>query len=282
MPRKNKTAATVAENREAQRRSRARRHELIADLQSRLKEYERTGVAASIEMQRVAQAVNVENQRLKNLLGSYGVSEDEIEQYLSSPEEDNRALNTIHRCNTCGRLQSGITQTRDMSTGDLSQRSFGSALSMTGDAVPTLASVLSSPTLSPPGRKQPLSTEPPIESIQHQENNEGVLILQEEEQAFHHQMHAANGLDNTTADNSSFPIGALSPLSDSFDAFTSIIHSSNQLEPLETSCGKAAKILMELHNHTDSSWARLALGCYGDNSCYVKNTIIFQLMDSLE
>ncbi|KAG4285059.1 hypothetical protein FPRO06_06319 [Fusarium proliferatum] len=68
MPRKNKTAATVAENREAQRRSRARRHELIADLQSRLKEYERTGVAASIEMQRVAQAVNVENQRLKNLL----------------------------------------------------------------------------------------------------------------------------------------------------------------------------------------------------------------------
>ncbi|KLP10132.1 Uncharacterized protein Y057_2610 [Fusarium fujikuroi] len=65
----NKTAATVAENREAQRRSRARRNELIADLQSRLKEYERTGVTASIEMQRVAQAVNVQNQRLKNLLG---------------------------------------------------------------------------------------------------------------------------------------------------------------------------------------------------------------------
>lgn len=227
-------------------------------------------------MQRVAQAVNVENQRLKNLLGSYGVSEDEIEQYLSSPEEDNRALNTIHRCNTCGRLQSGITQARDMSTGDLSQRSFGSALSMTGDAVPTLASVL-----SPPGRKQPLSTSPPIESIQARENNEGVFMLQEEEQAFHHQMHAANGLDSTTADNSSFPIGALSPLSDSFDAFTSIIYSSNQLEPLETSCDKAAKILMEIHNHTDSSWARLALGCYED-SCYVKNTIIFQLMDSLE
>ncbi|KAI8689132.1 hypothetical protein NCS55_00169200 [Fusarium keratoplasticum] len=104
MPRKNKTAASVAENREAQRRSRARRQELIADLQSRLEEYERMGVAASIEMQRVAQAVNVQNQHLKSLLGVYGVSEDEIERYLSSPEEDHRALNARHRCITCGQL----------------------------------------------------------------------------------------------------------------------------------------------------------------------------------
>ncbi|QKD57265.2 uncharacterized protein FOBCDRAFT_204235 [Fusarium oxysporum Fo47] len=278
----NKTAASIAENREAQRRSRARRQELIADLQSRLEEYERMGIAASIEMQRVAQAVNVQNQRLKNLLGVYGVSEDEIEQYLSSPEEDHRALNARHRCNTCGRLLLGITQTRDMSTDDPSQSSFGSALSMAGDAVPIFASVLSSPTLPTPGRKQPSSTEPPIESIQPREENEGVFMLQVEEQGFHHQMHAANRLDNTTADSSSTPTGVLSPLSDSFDSSNSIIHSSNHSEPLETSCDKAAKILVELHNHTDPSWARLALGCYGDSSCSVKNTKIFQLMDHLD
>ncbi|CZR35903.1 uncharacterized protein FPRO_03837 [Fusarium proliferatum ET1] len=277
MPRKNKTAASIAENREAQRRSRARRQELIADLQSRLEEYERMGVAASIEMQRVAQAVNVQNQRLKNLLGVYGVSEDEIEQYLSSPEEDHRALNARHRCNTCGRL----LQTRDISTDDPSQSSFGSALSMAGDAVPIFASVLSSPTLPTPGRKQPSSTEPQIESIQPREENERVFMLQIEEQGFHHQMHAANRLDNTTADSSSTPTGMLSLLSDSFDSSNSIIHSSNHSEPLETSCDKAAEILVELHNHTDPSWARLALGCYGDNSCSVKNTKIFQLMDHI-
>ncbi|KAJ0120398.1 Uncharacterized protein HZ326_31716 [Fusarium oxysporum f. sp. albedinis] len=130
MPRKNKTAASIAENREAQRRSRARRQELIADLQSRLEEYERMGVAASIEMQRVAQAVNVQNQRLKDLLGVYGVSEYEIERYLSSPKEDHQALNAGHRCNTCGRLLLGITQTRAMSTDDLPQSSFRSASSM--------------------------------------------------------------------------------------------------------------------------------------------------------
>lgn len=236
------------------------------------------GVAASIEMQRVAQAVNVQNRRLKNLLGVYGVSEDEIEQYLSSPEEDHRALNARHRCNTCGRL----LQTRDISTDDPSQSSFGSASSMDGDAVTTFTSVLSSPTLSMPGRKQPSSTEPPIESIQPREENEGVFMLQVEEQGFHPQMHTANRLDNTTADSSLTPTGVLSPLSDSFDSSNSIIHSSNHSEPLETSCDKAAKILVELHNPTDPSWARLALGCYGDSSCSVKNTKIFQLMDHLD
>ncbi|EWZ78560.1 hypothetical protein FOCG_18066 [Fusarium oxysporum f. sp. radicis-lycopersici 26381] len=281
MPRKNKTAASVAENREAQRRSRARRQELIAGLQSRLEEYERMGVAASIEMQRVAQAVNIQNQRLKSLLGVYGVSEYEIERYLSSPEEDHRALNARHRCNTCGRLLLGITQTRATSTDDPPQSSSGSASSMARDAVPILVSVLSNPILPTPDRKQPSSTERPIESIQPREESEGVFMLQAEEQGFHHQMHGANRVDNTAADSSSAPTDVLSPLSNSFDSSNSIIHSCNHSEPLETSCDKAAEILVELHNHTDPSWARLALGCYGDSSCSVKNTKIFQLMDHI-
>ncbi|ENH65212.1 hypothetical protein FOC1_g10000875 [Fusarium oxysporum f. sp. cubense race 1] len=188
-----KTAATVAENRDAQRRSRARRQELIADLQSRLEEYERMGVEASIEMQRVAQAVSVQNQRLKDLLGV-------------------------------------ITQTSAMPTDDPPQGSSWSAPSMAGDAAPMMSNLI------PPtaGRNQPSSTEP----------------------------------------LSSAPTDVLSPLSDSF-------HSGNQSEPLETSCDKAAEILVEFHSHTDPSWARAALGCRGDNSCSVKNTKIFQLMDHI-
>jgi hypothetical protein len=243
------------------------------------------GVAASIEMQRAAQAVNVQNQRLKSLLGVYGVSEDEIERYLSSPEEDHRALNARHRCITCGRLLPGITQTqtRAMSMDDPSQSSFGSASSMAGDAVPILASVLSNPTLPTSAGKQPPSAEPPIESILiPREENKGVFVLPAEEHGFHHQMHAANGLDNTTTNSPSAPTDALSPLSDSFDLSDSIIRHSNHSEPLETSCDKAAKILVELHNHADPSRARSALGCHGDSSCSVKNTKIFQLMDHLD
>ena len=170
-----------------------------------------------------------------------------------------------------------------MSMDDPPQSSFESASSMAGDAVPILASILSNPTLPTSAGKQPPSAEPPIESILiPQEDNKGVFMLQAEAHGFHHQMHAANGLDNTTADSSSAPTDALSPLSDSFDSSDSIIRHSNHSEPLETSCDKAAEILVELHNHADPSWARSALGCHGDSSCSVKNTKIFQLMDHVD
>ncbi|RKL22668.1 hypothetical protein BFJ70_g13145 [Fusarium oxysporum] len=277
MPRKHKTAATVAENRDAQRRSRARRQELIADLQGRLEKYERMGVEASIEMQRVAQAVSVQNQRLKDLLGVYGVSDREIERYLSSPEEHHRALTDGCRCNSCGRLLLGITQMSAMPTDDPPQGLSLSASSMAGDAAPMMSNLI------PPtaGRNQPSSTEPLLELIQPQEENEEVLFLREEEPISNHEIHEANGAGNTAASSSSAPTDVLSPLSDSFDSSNSIIHSSNQSEPLETSCDKAAEILVEFHSHTDPSWARSALGCHGDDSCSVKNTKIFQLMDHI-
>ncbi|TXC04006.1 hypothetical protein FocTR4_00000194, partial [Fusarium oxysporum f. sp. cubense] len=188
-----KTAATVAENRDAQRRSRARRQELIADLQSRLEEYERMGVEASIEMQRVAQAVSVQNQRLKDLLGV-------------------------------------TTKKSAMPTDDTLQGSSWPAPSMNEDAVPMVSNLI----VPTAGRNQPSSTEPLLEL-----------------------------------------------LSDSFDSSNSIVHSGNRSEPLETSCDKAAEILVEFHSQTDPSWARSALGCHGDNSCSVKNTKIFQLMDHI-
>ncbi|RSL55393.1 hypothetical protein CEP54_009443 [Fusarium duplospermum] len=253
MPRKNKTAASVAENREAQRRSRARRQERIADLQRQLEEYQRMGVAASMDMQRVAQAVNVQNKRLKSLLGVYGISEDEIERYLPSPEEDHMAAR--HECITCGRFLPETTQTRAMSM-DPSQSS----------------SVLPNPNL-------PTSAEPPIGSPL---IPQGVFVLSAEEHAFRHEMYAANGLDNTTGDSPSPPTDALSPSSCFFDSSKPIIRHPNHSEQLETSCDKAAKILVELHNHADPSWARYALGCHGDGSCSVKNTKIFQLMDHLD
>ncbi|RGP72485.1 hypothetical protein FSPOR_2696 [Fusarium sporotrichioides] len=272
MPRKNKTAATVAENREAQRRSRARRQELIADLQRQLEEYKQVGVAASVEMQRVAQAVNVQNQRLKSLLCTYGVSEHEIERYLSSPNEDHQASDARHRCIICGHLVPEISL-GPMSADGLSQSSTWSAApGRARGAVP----VLSNPTL-------PASSELPIDSMPiPREENKVVFAPPAEEPGFHQQMHSTNGLDNIAADSPSAPNNAPSPLSDSFSPSDSDIRHLNRSEPLETSCDNAAKILVELHNHADSSWARTALGCYGNSSCYVKNTKIFELMDHLD
>ncbi|PTB66788.1 hypothetical protein BBK36DRAFT_1198421, partial [Trichoderma citrinoviride] len=72
------------QNRESQRRSRARRLELINDLKNQVQDYQRRGASASLEMQRLAQAVTHENQRLRSLLSERGVSQEEIQQYLSS------------------------------------------------------------------------------------------------------------------------------------------------------------------------------------------------------
>ncbi|KAL5617963.1 hypothetical protein FOVSG1_000185 [Fusarium oxysporum f. sp. vasinfectum] len=131
------------------------------------------------------------------------------------------------------------------------------------------------------GRNQPSSTEPLLELIQPREDDGEVLLLREEEPTSHHEIRETDGAGNTAASSSSAPTDVLSPLSDSFDSSNSIIHSGNRSEPLETSCDKAAEILVEFHSQTDPSWARSALGCHGDNSCSVKNTKIFQLMDHI-
>ncbi|KAJ2975241.1 hypothetical protein NQ176_g5624 [Zarea fungicola] len=88
MPSKTKSPATVEQNRESQRRSRARRKNLIESLSQEVAEYKRQGVAASVEMQNAARAVSIENQRLRELLALRGVSQAEILQYLALPRQE--------------------------------------------------------------------------------------------------------------------------------------------------------------------------------------------------
>ncbi|UPK91952.1 hypothetical protein LCI18_002887 [Fusarium solani-melongenae] len=82
MPRKNRIPASAAQNRENQRRSRERHRQFVEDLQQRLQNYERRGVEASVEMQRVARAIAWENKHLRSLLDLRGVSQDEVDHHL--------------------------------------------------------------------------------------------------------------------------------------------------------------------------------------------------------
>ncbi|OIW25738.1 hypothetical protein CONLIGDRAFT_708505 [Coniochaeta ligniaria NRRL 30616] len=73
--------------RDNQRSSRARRKELIDELQQRLAVHERRGVQATLEMQQAARRVAQENERLRALLMRKGVTKDEVEEWLhGSPE----------------------------------------------------------------------------------------------------------------------------------------------------------------------------------------------------
>lgn len=71
--------------RENQRRLRARRKELIEDLQQRLREYEDREIQKTISVQIAARHVAIENAKLRELLISKGVSSQEIYEHLRRP-----------------------------------------------------------------------------------------------------------------------------------------------------------------------------------------------------
>ncbi|KAF2276241.1 uncharacterized protein EI97DRAFT_377659 [Westerdykella ornata] len=77
--------------RENQRRSRARRKDLLESLQKRVREFELQGVQATLEMQQAARKVAQENQQLRRLLALHGVSREEVESFLRSVDQPNAA-----------------------------------------------------------------------------------------------------------------------------------------------------------------------------------------------
>ncbi|RGP58846.1 hypothetical protein FLONG3_11357, partial [Fusarium longipes] len=91
MPRKARTPESLALNRENQRRSRARQRELLDDLQSRVREYERRDAQATFEMQRVARVVAGENAALRGLLAAKGVAAEEVEAHLEAVRHEDKA-----------------------------------------------------------------------------------------------------------------------------------------------------------------------------------------------
>lgn len=77
---KNKAARV----RDSQRRSRARKRELVESLQTRIAEFERRGVQATLDMQQAARAVATENRRLRELLALHGVGDAEVDVFLQA------------------------------------------------------------------------------------------------------------------------------------------------------------------------------------------------------
>ncbi|KAG5661445.1 hypothetical protein KAF25_005567 [Fusarium avenaceum] len=92
MPRKTRTPESLALNRENQRRSRARQRELVDELQTRVREYERRDGQATLEMQRVARAVAGENAALRGLLAAKGVLAEEVEAHVEAVRREERAV----------------------------------------------------------------------------------------------------------------------------------------------------------------------------------------------
>ncbi|KAK0938667.1 hypothetical protein LTR29_009766 [Friedmanniomyces endolithicus] len=100
-----KRTANLARIRDNQRRSRQRRKEYLTELEVKYRTCEQSGAEASAEIQSAARRVLEENKRLRQLLKQQGLSDAEIDAFLS-----NRPENTQYPSPTSVVLESLIGQ----------------------------------------------------------------------------------------------------------------------------------------------------------------------------
>ncbi|OAA68216.1 hypothetical protein SPI_00411 [Niveomyces insectorum RCEF 264] len=303
MPRKNRTPATSIQNRENQRRSRARHRAFVEDLQKRLHEYERRGVEASLELQQIARGVARENAQLRALLARHGVAHEEIGRFLaSSGWIDGDGCPNQPTTSQPGCLSSASEPTLDAPYRAVQGRS-GHPNPAPADGAASAAPALLSPAPSPSQshfanenvhveRNSSSSdhracilrtrlTEDSGGSVRKQSkkpgNEVGQLFQGCQQDGVHIAAYAASSRNMSNPD---MPMDILPPVSDCYCPPSSPVLTPKPMPGLETSCETAAGILLGLRGHgDDSAQVRAAMGCVGTGDCLVPNTRLFQLME---
>lgn len=248
MPRKFQTPASVAQNRESQRRSRARQRDLVDEMREQLRAYRRRDAAATSEMQRAARAVVEENGRLRRLLARRGVTEEEIRDFLLADGEDK-----------------GCDDEYDDNDDDDGGGVDGVAVirTLSASSVGTLSVPLSAAAVP--------SFEPRAVNL----TSDGFVTFVDDARSPSNHRDVIDGCIE--------PVQAReSKMGESVVSCSAEPTSRSHLSPksLETPCSVAAGILAELYSHKDATEALMALGCSGTNfNCSVKNDKVFQLMD---
>lgn len=225
--------------RENQRTSRARRKELLNDLQRRVADYERRGVQATLEMQQAARRVAEENARLRALLQMNGMGEAEIDEWLrGSPEE--------------------AVAADDRVTGESRMVAVAS--------MPTTTHRVSVTAL--------LNDEPPMPAAayRYRPGPLSVSSSASRDSFLHSGQSSAPPDEDRTSTSSASMFG--SSAASSADQPAACCTAGT-----ETSCEVAATILTSMQGRWDTNRARAALGCTGPSECTVKNTRVLELLD---
>ncbi|KAF1938244.1 hypothetical protein EJ02DRAFT_425862 [Clathrospora elynae] len=264
--------------RENQRRSRNQRKELIKDLQNRVKEYELKGIVATQDMQQAARRVAVENKRLRSLLASHGVAQEEVESYLQSFDE---AAASSH--------YEGIVN------GTPAPRQPGPA-----DRITDPMRYAPQPQPQPqPSAPFPHARQPPIGSLQHiTHDKEGVevtaqrsyelgLYTEPGKPAFTRGADDRNGCPDDNAMHDSNAHALPTEEEDTECPNTSSCFcppaTTTRNRPMDNglliSCEVAATIIAEMRGDEDRHQIRASLGCQGQEECNVKNFVVMELMD---
>lgn len=219
----------MAQNRDNQRRSRARNRELMGEMRKQLQEYERRGVEASLEMQRAARNVERENRCLRIMLARRGVLPDEIQAFLQLPDEaaDDPVPDDMAR--------------RSVTTSSSTRRAPGA------ETVATLPSTSSPASFSPQ-----LDIRGRTATIELHHGDETPRKLSERARSARHVCKTTSQYtpeQNETTD-------VLPPVPDCYhppDSPTTTTPRYPTITPLGTSCIVVAGIIAEVHGHRDAA-----------------------------
>jgi hypothetical protein len=243
-PSPDSASAAAARIRNNQRRSRARHREFVDDLRAKIREYERQGVQATLDMRQAARKVALENARLRSLLASRGVLNEDVDRYLAS--FDDQGSVPLPMPALAPQANSG-TQLPPVSDSGLPppDRDMPSPNGASASALNTLAVAADA------SMRQtccgPATQCSPADAREEQRRVEVAELPPSR--------------------------GPASPSPGPNTPNSSASH-------LEMSCTTAANIMADMYRDGNKELAREALGCSRSEECLVKNTLVFQLLDN--
>lgn len=267
-------SANAIRIRDNQRRSRARHKEFVDELQRKVQEYEKRGIEASLQMQKAARDVAIENSRLRALLASRGVSNEQVDAYLRSFEEDNKGAAVSISSTLAPILNAPIvlepspTQLPPLQE-HLSQTKFPQE----AEKEPVGAKRKFGDTLLPP-----VLTLTPTPDVQQNSPLDRLAVLADASlnRSTQPAPTAASPPEPATRVPHHYSRRSQTPPRPTEEPH----HHRPTASPLEMSCNAAARIIADMQGHADERSARLALGCGAqDEECFVKNTSIFRVLD---
>lgn len=275
MSRKSNDTPSSTRIRDNQRRSRIRRAEHLQSLQKRVQEYERQGVAATLEIQRAARKVAQDNVRLRALLALHGVSSEQVESFLRSSDEGSTPeanFPSFQRPSTTRRPQALEKEGNDFFS--LSESSHETKSQHASHGYQKAELRLELATLKNVN-SQHLDTPRPCTSIMQTEIPPPETVAECDDIQGHRESNDSNNpcpVIESSEDLTSLdclytppPVSEYHPVSSG----------------LEISCEAAATIIVEMRGDGDCDSVRASLGCRGQQTCNIKNSTVLQIMDEL-
>jgi len=293
MPRKNRIPASAVQNRDNQRRSRARRRQFIEELQQQLQDHERRGVQASIEMQRVAQAVALENKHLRGLLHLRGVSQYDIDRHLSlmgsAGTEQNLGLrNSLQRGSDPpppgGQRHGAMEQPSTDTVHAIATYPSDMDDMPSPPSTPPLNSVSSTPSrgLAPsgPARCAPSADVAETDCVTTDNRDHEKGACYDSNTAQIPDRTSIPFICNDDLPNPGSRTDILPPVTDCFCPPDSPVSVSGHWNR-GLSCKAAIDIIAGLQTSVDSDRVRGLLHCKESDDCLVQNSRVFQILDTI-